>query len=75
MSAERQMRRAAMIRDMKLNGMRITCRKCGEKMCTKIGYGWVCPACGWESAKQIAIHADKLKRGAQDVYDASGSVK
>ena len=52
MSIEREFRRRAMLAEMRANGIRSTCRKCGGKMMTKPGYGWVCLSCGWEPSAQ-----------------------
>lgn len=53
MSIEREIRRRRLREDMKLNGMRSKCRKCGGEMVCKPGYGWLCPKCGWVPLKQM----------------------
>lgn len=53
MSIKRSMKRNAFRQDLKLNGMRSTCRRCKAKMIVKPGYGFVCGECGWWPAKQI----------------------
>lgn len=53
MSIKRSIKRKANQRDLKLNGMRTTCRRCKSKMTVKHGYGWVCEECGWWPSKQI----------------------
>lgn len=48
MSLTRQIRRH-MERDNHKNlRRRAKCRKCKGKMVHKVGYGWVCPECGWK---------------------------
>lgn len=53
MSIRRSIKRKARQQDLKLNGMRSTCRRCKSKMIVKPGYGWVCEECGWWPRKQI----------------------
>lgn len=58
MSLEREIRRRHLVEDMKESGMRTRCRKCGTRMTTKRGWGWVCEKCGWESEKQRQIRQE-----------------
>lgn len=53
MSLARQIKRYQMRENMRLNGMRSRCRKCGGEMVTKPGYGWLCRECGWQTRKQV----------------------
>lgn len=55
MSFQREVKRRNMRENLKMNGMRSRCRKCGTRMIVKPGYGYVCEECGWISATQIAI--------------------
>lgn len=59
MSIEREIKRRRIREDMKLNGMRSKCRKCGSEMACKPGYGWLCLECGWKPLKQ------RPQRGAE----------
>ena len=52
MSIQREIKRRRIREDMKLNGMRSKCRKCGGTMVCKPGYGWLCRECGWKPMKQ-----------------------
>ena len=66
MSIEREMKRRRMHEDMKLNGMRTRCRKCGARM-VAFGAGWCCEKCGWMSKAQIEI--------ATELYGGKGRKK
>ena len=58
MSLRRSIKRNALKNDLKLNGMRSTCRHCKSKMTVKPGYGWVCGECGWWPSKQIRARGE-----------------
>ncbi len=58
MSLSRELKRRKLREDLRLNGMRRTCRKCGAKMATKPGYGWLCVECGWEPSMQVKIREE-----------------
>lgn len=53
MSLARSVKRKKFQQDLKLNGIRSTCRKCKARMTFKPGYGCVCEECGWWPSKQI----------------------
>lgn len=53
MSLSRSIKRKALQQDLRMNGMRSTCRHCKAKMIVKPGYGWICEECGWRPSKQI----------------------
>ncbi len=65
MSIEREIRRRRMAEAMKENGMRTRCRKCGTRMTSKEGLGWVCEKCGWESVKHMTARLE-LEQMARD---------
>ena len=65
MSIEREIRRSRMAEAMKENGMRTRCRKCGTRMTSKEGWGWVCEKCGWESVKHMTARLE-LEQMARD---------
>ena len=55
MSIKREIQRRILRENMKLNAMRSRCRKCGDTMVCKPGYGWLCPECGWKPMKQREV--------------------
>lgn len=66
MSIEREFRRRSLQANMRANGMRSTCRKCKEKMLCKPGYGWVCPACGWEPFSQAKARSELIEKTIEE---------
>lgn len=58
MSIEREIRRFANRKKRKEERKRTTCKYCKSKLIDKLGYGLVCPECGWGAVRSEENAAD-----------------